>query len=401
MIKHYGQILTITSTLQRYDGDTEPDFVFQLTKRLQENFPITVITPNFYKTRRSKPATKFNIIWFRYFLNFGERLAYEGGIPSKLTKNRLYYLLVPFFVAAELIYTVTFLRKHNTKLIHAHWLIPQGIVAILAKKILRNRVPLLVTLHGADLYTSTNSIVTSIKSAVLRESDYITVVSNAMKKDVLTLCPGAQVAVAPMGVDFGLFHADSNTVRRDFEILFVGRLVEKKGVTYLIEAISGLQEQFPQITLRIIGDGPQRYKLETQAEKSGIGSRVTFDGALSSQQVSSAFARATLCVVPSITAESGDREGLGLVTIEAMASCCPVIASDYNAVKDIIVDGVNGCIFKQKDVTALNASISILLTDPRLRDKLSKNALETARENFSWDVCSERYIKIYSSLIGT
>lgn len=341
----------------------------------------------------------FRISWFRYFLNFGEQLAYGGGIPSKLAKNKLYYLLVPFFVISEFLYTLIFLYKNDTKLIHAHWLIPQGIIAIIAKSIFRSQAPVLVTLHGADLYTSTNNIASRIKSFFLGKADCITVVSNAMKQDVLALCPHSTVMVAPMGVDLDLFKMDKQVRRRSFEILFVGRLVEKKGVNYLLDAFSTLHENFPDLTLRIIGDGTLRNTLEIQADRLGIRELITFEGALSSKHVSSAFARATLCVVPSITAESGDREGLGLVPIEAMASGCPVIASDYNAVKDIIVDGVNGYIFKQKDVTELKAAISLLLTDPVLRDELSKNALKTAHAVFSWEICSEKYREIYHSLI--
>ena len=399
MSKSLDKTLTITSTFQRYDGDTEPDFVFQLTKRLEQDFSATVITPNFCNQHKDKPTTNSTVIWFRYFFNYGERLAYEGGIPSKLAQNKLYYLLVPCFVLSEFLYTLSFLRNNTAKLIHAHWLVPQGLIAILAKMVLRVKTPVLITLHGADLYTSTNSLASRIKSFILAQADCITVVSNAMKQDVLALCPESSVIIAPMGVDFDLFGTNTPSTRRNFELLFVGRLVEKKGVKYLIEAFSILRRDFPDLTLRIIGDGTLRNTLETQVETLRIGEVVKFEGALSSKQVSSAFARATLCVIPSITAASGDREGLGLVTIEAMASGCPVVASDYAAVQDIIEDGVNGLIARQKDIAEISDKISLLLSHPTWREELANTARKTSYESFSWEVCSEKYRKIYHALI--
>jgi glycosyltransferase involved in cell wall biosynthesis len=145
-----------------------------------------------------------------------------------------------------------------------------------------------------------------------------------------------QVHVVPMGVDFDVFAPAPVSVRSRHEILFVGRLVEKKGLHLLLEAMPWVLAQVPQVHLTIVGHGPEEHLLRALADKLGIGGQIRLLGALSQAELPGLYRRAALFVAPFVEASSGDREGLGLVTVEAIACACPVIVGDLPALDDIL-----------------------------------------------------------------
>lgn len=396
-------LLVITSTYPRWEGDTEPGFVQELCRRVTSELDVSVLAPHAYGAQTRERLDDVDVYRFRYLPAYLETLAYGGGIPVKLRNNPLHFLQVPAFVFAQLVASLRLLARGNFKIIHAHWILPQGVIAVFLKRILRMEVSVVCTAHGADLYAFRGGLAGRLKSWVVRNVDLLTVVSDAMVQPALAL--GARrecLRVASMGVDTqSLFVPPANQLQRiPRRLLFAGRLVEKKGVPVLLDALQLVVSEYPDIHLYIIGDGPQRGALEGHAARLHLGPHVTFLGALTQKLMVAHYQSAAAAVFPFVVAEGGDREGLGLVMVEAQACGCPVIASDLDVVHDVIKDGETGLFARSGDPPDLARAIRLVLKDSALASRLAHNGRISAAERFSWERRAGVYVDLFRDLIS-
>ncbi len=209
----------------------------------------------------------------------------------------------------------------------------------------------MITSHGGDLFALNGVLLNPVKRWILQRADAITVVSQAMKEYCEQLGVSSEhIMVRSMGVDlvkrFTLGDMEW-TQRRD--MMFVGRLVEKKGVENLIRAMPILLKHHPETHLRIVGDGPLRTELEALASTLKLETKVTFMGRVANSNIPPLLRSTQIAIIPSIVATSGDQEGLGLVAVEAMVCGCAVVASDLPALRDVITHEQTGLLAKMVD----------------------------------------------------
>ena len=242
---------------------------------------------------------------------------------------------------------------------------------------------------------------------MLRRSDAITVVAPAMR-DVLAACDprldGARVPVIPMGVDLARFWPalrDPDWLRRHGlrppVVLFVGRLVEKKGLATLLDAFARLP--LPA-TLALCGDGPEAANLRQRAEGLGLAGRVRFLGPLDHTALGTAYASCDLFCAPSIRAPSGDLDGMPTVLAEAAASGLPLLGSDLAGLPLLIQPGRTGLLVPPGDVVALADALGRLLGDEALRRRLGAGALDKA-QGFTWSRIAARFVQVYAAACPT
>jgi len=396
------RVLVLTSTFPRWENDPEPAFIFELSRRLTDKFEITVLSPRAPGSKKREDMAGLHIIRFPYFFSRWEKLAmHGGGILNHLKTNPVYYLMVPFFLLGQLLAVSHLLRNERFDLIHAHWLIPQGFIAALSLFITRKNIPLLCTSHGGDLFALKGKGLQRLKLWVMDKSAALTVVSKAMKKTVVDMGVAPdKVEVISMGVDLkGLFTPDPCVQRKTDELLFVGRLVEKKGVHNLLEAMPAVLKKHPTVRLMLAGSGPMEQKLRQQAQRLQISDRVAFLGMVSQKKLPEMYRTATLAVFPFVIAKSGDQEGFGLVQVEAMGCECPIIAGDLPAIHDIVIHEENGLIVESENVQALADAIIRSLDSKDLRLKLAEKARMQVMERFDWEVIAGKYGKIYQMLL--
>jgi glycosyltransferase involved in cell wall biosynthesis len=387
-------ILILTSTYPRWQGDTEPAFVHYLCRELARSYRVIVVAPHYPGARHRELLEGITVYRFRYFFPFAEHLAYDGGIISNLKNNRLKILLVPFFIASQFINILLLCRKHNVSLIHAHWLIPQGLLAVFAHKIFFRNIRVLSTSHGADLFALRGGILQTLKRWVIRQSDHVTVVSNVMKLMLQEQgCDPRFISVQPMGVDLKHCFVPGNEAGKQSDLVFVGRLVEKKGVATLIEALSKLQSDFPTLKLTIVGDGPEKDSLQALAGRLGVARQVEFAGAVENSLVPDWYRSARIAVIPSIVAADGDQEGLGLVAVEALGCGCATIVSDLPALGDVVRDRDNGLVFRAGDSLDLATKIRQLLSNNALYEQLVHNSNRSVSSQFDWEQVGRSYIE--------
>ncbi len=387
------RILVLTSTFPRWQGDTEPRFVLDLCRHLSDFADILVLAPHTPGAASTEVLDGVQVRRYQYFLRAWQGVAYDGGITARLRTNPLRLLQLPFFFFSLWWSTRRLIREWKPDVIHAHWIIPQGLVASFAAG---KRLPVLCTSHGGDLHNLRSSIFKWLKAWTLGRCRRITVVSESMLQQVRKITTEVPADVIPMGTDLeGQFvpPQDANSRTGD-ELIFVGRLVEKKGLRYLLDALASLTERFPHLTLTVVGDGPAREELLTHAGQLGIGNRVKFLGGIRHQELPRLYQRAALAVFP-----FGDQEGFGLVVVEAMGCGCPVIASDVPAIRENVVAGTTGLLVPQKDPQALADAIEKALVDVRLRAALAAAALERVRARFDWIHVAERYRLVISACI--
>jgi glycosyltransferase involved in cell wall biosynthesis len=401
--RHPGRkLLILTSTFPRWDGDNEPPFVYELSRRLQKKFKIYVLAPHTAGSHSEEILNGINIKRFRYFFTRWEKVAYQGGILSNLKKKPWLYGLVPFFLVAEYAVLVRMLRLHRFDLIHAHWIIPQGLMALLARPFAKSKPALLCTSHGGDLYGLRGRFFKWLKLFVLNHADRLTVVSRAMLENVLSMSADPEkVSVIPMGVELKKRFVPPAEREEKHALLFVGRLVEKKGLRYLIEAMPRILEKNPSAYLRVAGDGPEKAALEQRISELKINDRVQFLGPVCNDNLPSFYQTSNIVIFPSIIAADGDREGFGLVLVEALGCECALVVSDLPAMQDIIIDGKTALVVPQKNAKLLADRINELLDNFALRTSLGKAGRQFVLKHFDLDPIAEKYIDLIESTIST
>lgn len=398
------RLLVLASTFPRWRGDTEPRFVESLSYELAENFDVTVLAPHCRGAelretfRRGDRALE--VRRFRYCFTAFETLAYDGGMLSRVRRNPLRILLLPLFLLSQSFATMRLCKSEKIDAIHAHWIIPQGFTLAALGLLSRRLPPVLVTSHGGDLYALRGWALERLKRFVLARADAVTVVSEAMREycEEKRIGP-ARILVQSMGVDLETsFTPGDGGARRD-GLVFVGRLVEKKGVSFLIEAVSILANRYPDLNLNIVGDGPLEDTLRSLARKLQVEDKVRFVGSVLNEEVPDYLRAAKISVMPSVVASSGDQEGLGLVAVEALGCGCAVVAFDLPAVRDTIINGQTGLMAEPGNAADLADKIAMLLDDETLRRRLAESGRRHALEKFTWPAVGESYSKIIESLM--
>ena len=391
--------LILTSTFPRWQGDTDPPFVYDLACRLTDACDIIVLCPHAPATKTREIVAGIRVKRFRYFFSTYETLAYGGGILNRFRQSRLYYCLVPFFLAGELIATIRSLRSDRPDIINAHWLIPQGLIAVLAKTMTRSKAPLVCTLHGGDIFGLQGSVLDALKSFVLRRCAAVNVVSNAMAETVRSFgVDHRRINVIPMGVDLKNRFIPGEPAKIQKSLLFVGRFAEKKGLIYLINAMPIVLNKHPDARLTIVGHGPLEDAIKNRIAELGIQHAVSIAGAVENTKLPEIYQSSKIVVFPSIVDDTGDTEGFGLVMVEAMGCGCAVIASDLPAIHDTVIDGRTGLLTPQKNTPALAEKILRLLDDPEQCQTLALQARHYVLERYDWSTAAKQYADVFNAV---
>lgn len=394
-------LLVLASTYPTSAEDIQPEFVKTLTEHLAGSFDTAVLVPHAPNAKLTENVGRVKVVRYRYFLEAWETLAYGSGILNNLKVNRWKWLLVPFFFLGQVIATLKLLTRERFDYLHAHWIIPQGVVAVIARKLLRNPPVLLITSHGGDLFSMQGWLGTHLKKWVLKNADQITVVSTAMKEyciDVLGVEP-EKISVVSMGVDLKTrFFPHLDVARNPFGLIFVGRLVEKKGVIYLIQAMPIILKRFPKVQLCVIGDGVLKSQLVDEVNALNIHSHVTFCGAVRNSEIPNYLSRNVISIAPSVVSGSGDQEGLGLVAVEAIGCGCAVVASSLPALADVISHEKTGLLALPESPEDIAKNVCRLLEDPDKMKQMSMSARSFVLIKFDWVTVSKRYQEILLSM---
>jgi colanic acid/amylovoran biosynthesis glycosyltransferase len=288
----------------------------------------------------------------------------------------------------------------NPSLIHAHFGLDGEFAQVWAQCL---KIPLIITFHGFDATWRQDSIAQSVwyrhwldivsrrgqffrdrylkrRSHIWQNTHTIIAVSDFVRQQLIDKgCPSAKILTHYIGIDLTQFQPDPHIPREPI-ILFVGRLVEKKGCQHLLVALSKIKDQVSQVRLVIIGDGPLRTKLEATVHRYHL--PVEFLGRQSPDQVKNWMNRAQVFCVPSVVAANGDAEGLGMVFLEAQAMELPVVSFASGGIPEAVADGETGFLVPEKDETALGKALLKVLKNPDLGQRLGKTGRQRIATKF-------------------
>ncbi len=260
------------------------------------------------------------------------------------------------------------LKSIDPALIHAHFL-KDGTEALKLGHYLQK--PVITTLHGHDITKREKKhLFKRDRQYFFRRVDRVIAVSDYIAQHALANgCPEHKLVKHSIGIDLERFRQEKNESEHP-SILFVGRLVEKKGCTYLLQALAMLENKYPELNLTIVGDGNLGEELKQQAGQLRV--KVDFVGTENAQQIRDRLANSWLFVAPSITARSGDAEGLGMVFLEAQALHTPVVSFRSGGVVEAVEDEKTGLLCAEKDVATLAEHIDSLLADSARRQEMGR-----------------------------
>ena len=389
-------LLVLASTYPRWPADPEPGFVHELSRRLTERYRVIVLCPHAPGAKPRETMDGVEVVRYRYAPERWETLVNDGGIVTNLKRARWKLLLVPGFVLGQAWVAWRLMRRERVDVIHAHWLIPQGLIVALLQWLPGRRVPYVVTSHGADLYALKGRLLDGIKRFVARRAAAATVVSSAMRERLMALdVPAAHIHVLPMGVDLSeRFTPDPSVPRSQHEILFVGRLVEKKGLRHLIAALPQVLEGVPDAFLTIVGFGPEEAALRQQVHTLGLQAKVHFLGAVAQTRLPALYRRAALFVAPFVQAESGDQEGLPVALMEAVACGCPVVAGDVAGIEDLLGRMKPEICVDARNAEMLASCICSRLIDSSTAGLHAQAVLEEASRRVDWNRIAAGYARL-------
>jgi len=272
-------------------------------------------------------------------------------------------------------------------------------------------LPLVISLHGSDVYLAEQAAPLSlVAAAIFRAARAITACSSDLRDRALRLGARTEdVSVVPYGVDAQAFQPDPQAgalVRADLGltpdtplVISISRLVYKKGLTYLLEAWPRILAEYPSAVLVIAGYGDLREDLERRAAELGVTANVRFPGQLGRERAARYVAAADVYVVPSIRDQRGNVDGLPNALLEGMGAGRPIVASRVAGIPDVIGDGLHGLLTPERDPAALAAAINWLLRDRALAERLGAAARRRVLDELTWDIAAERFERAYERAI--
>jgi len=385
-------VLLITNAYPDFDSSYRGIFIKRLAQLLQKDgYEISVVTPKIYKgSHYFEKQNGIRVYRFPFFAGNKLLIQYEK-IP---------YLRMILFYMTGFFLTIFAVVKHRCCLIHAHWAIPTGVIGALVGVLLRK--PLIVTIHGSDFRMAMDRsfLLRKLFLYVCRRARHVTCVSEVQKREIEQLgIGGEKISVFPMGIDATFLEVGKNRERdlknRSFTILSNRNLLPIYNVSLLIRAIPVVIKEEPKARFIIVGEGPEREKIEKEAEDLNISSSVQFLGRVPHEKMPNILAQTDIYVSTSLY------DGTSISLLEAMGSGAFPIVTDIPANREWIVNGKNGFLVPTDEEGFLARRIIDAIRNHALLEKSRENNLLIVEEKALWPVNIGRIKKVYTEFLSS
>lgn len=377
-------------------------FIYELaTELFRQGIEVRVVAPGDPFSVGQEIVDGVEVARFQYmFPKKLQRLAYEyGGITVALKKDWIARFELPFFLAFFLNSAMKWVR--GCDLIHAHWA-GSGLMGLLPGRTLRK--PVLLTVRGTDVKLIDDSnFWRRMFDFILQRVDSVTTVSEEHRRKITERgCDGRRVSLIPNGIDVRRFgKTDRLEARKELGlpldskiVLFVGNLIEIKGVAYLIDAIPAIREAAEDSLFVMVGEGELKSALARKIAEYDLSDCVKMVGIRPASEIPLWMNSADVLVLPSLS------EGRPNVVLEAMACEVPVVATAVGGTPELVKDGEVGFLIPPKSPESIAQKVLLLLRDKKLREKLGRNGRRfIMEEGLTWESCAQKFSEIYRSLI--
>jgi glycosyltransferase involved in cell wall biosynthesis len=387
------RVLTVTHNYPRYAGDPAGAFVARIAEgAAAAGHQVRALAPHARGLAEAEEVNGVSVRRFRYAPEPLERVAYTGGLHQGTLRSPWAALAFPGFLLAFNHAVQRELRQFQPDVVHAHWWIPSGWLAS------RGGAPFLVTCHGSDVrLLERGRVIRRMAARVLGRAARVTAVSQFLADDLRKQLPRmtTEVVLTPMPVDVSSFAAGEREPKAvPPRILFAGNLVPSKGVDLLLEAAAALSRRGVQYELKILGDGPAAQSLQAQAQRLGIGNRVTWSSFVPQAQTPSEYGTSTVTVLPT----RGSAEGLGLTLVEALLAGSAVVGTPAGGIPEVVQHEETGLLARADDAADLARQIERLLLDVQLRERLTGAGKDRVRRTYSPQATIGRFLQLYHAV---
>lgn len=291
------------------------------------------------------------------------------------------------------------IQEKNIPLLHAHFGRTGQDAVALRQKI---GIPLITSFYGIDASKDFRKTRYINKLHHLFEvGDLFLVLGSNMAQRLTDFgCPAHKIQIQHLGIDLNRFkyHAQKEKNPRTI-LLYCGRLVEKKGITYAVEAFAKIAKKWPTLDFHIVGDGELRPEVEYQIRAFHLKDRVFLHGELAHDDVAQFMKAAHLFILPSTVASDGDMEGTPTVLLEAQASKIPVISTYHADIPEVVLDGISGYLAPENDSKTLSEYLDDLMHHPEQWPQMGKAGRQHIKRHYNIETEIQNLESIYSKLI--
>lgn len=398
-------VVMVTTSYPRFPGDTVGTFMEPIARGLAaRGHAVHVVLPWHPDLRREGTDGGLTFHAFKYapvrsLAVFG----YAQGLEADVRLRGRAYVAAPLAVTSACRLARRVARDAGATLVHAHWVIPGGVIGRLSS----GQRALVVSLHGSDVYVAERHRFAGCAARlVFSRAGWVTACSDDLRDRAVAL--GAdrdRIETVPYGVDTGRFRPDEDARRNCRLALGVdegqplvftaGRLVRKKGFEYLIDAMAALVPRWPRLVLVVGGGGDLERELRARAAAEGVTAHVRFAGVMGQDEVARNLAAADIVVVPSVRDDAGNVDGLPNVVMEALASATPLVTTDAGGIATVAEHGRNALVVEQRNPGGLAGAIDSLLRDPDLARRLGATARADVMARWTWERVAERFEAAY------
>lgn len=400
-------ILVITSSYPRFEGDGTAPFVKSITEGLVDlGHKVSVIAP--YDCEVEKDYSyKASVYRFKYIIpKRFHIMGHAKSLESDVRLRPLAYLLIIPYSLFSFIKSLSVSLKIKPEVIHVHWVLPNGPIAWLLSKTLQ--IPYVVSIHGSDIYISNkNFLFRKLASLIFKGAKSITACSPELMNKANKLYACNKVILLPWGADPQIFspnfrNSDYWKIRgypqNGIMVVALGRMVHKKGFDQLVKIWPRIKSEFSNAHLIIGGEGPIKNQLEKLVQDEAI-IGVTLPGRVPWNEVPYLFANSDIFVLPSVKDPYGNEDGLPTVLLEAMGSELAVIASSIGGVPLVINNFQNGILVEPGDADQLYNALKYLISDKERRIELGRNARNDIQNKYTWEAVAKKFENIFKNAI--
>ncbi len=412
------RVLHVATAFARHEEDPITPWMVELLHGLQrQGAEVEVLAPS-YRGMDDHVVHGIRVRRFRYAPAVLETLTHEETTPDRIRHRPWYGLLLPAYLLGGLVPSVRLGLGGSYDVVHVHWPMPHALFGSALRLASRGRTTVVSSFYSVGLTWVEHRLrwLRPLLAWSARSADALTANSTATADKVRRLVD-TPVRVVPSPASFGEGEGRGAEGSGDggagqeparppldgngpVELLFVGRLVERKGVEYLVRALPRILEERPA-RLTIVGEGEWEEEIRRAVADCGVGRRVRLTGYVSRERLKELYRTSDLFVLPAVVDEKGDTEGLGVVLLEALLAGRPVVASAAGGIVDIVKPGRTGWLVPPGDPEALARAVLEAARDPEEARRRAAEGKRHVLEHFSADRIAGELLEVYRRASGS
>jgi len=321
----------------------------------------------------------------------------ESNLHFQSKKDLLVYFRKAYFFARKLVRLSEKMKK-KYDLSHSFFSVPCGFISLLLKW--QYDIPYIISLRGSDVpgysdrFTVLYRFITPIIRLIWKKAAFVVANSQGLKNLALANGTKKPIEIIYNGIDTDRFRPEYPMRPKGNFIITPGasRITARKGLKYLVKAIFKLSSDYPNLILKIMGEGNEEKNLKNFVKELQIENRVEFLGRISSEKTTAFYQEASIFVLPSLN------EGMSNAMLEALACGLPILATDTGGTKELLKERENGFVIKMKDSDSIAEKIRLLIDDQDLLMDMGRKSREIA-EKMSWKNVARQYIELYEKTV--